>query len=285
MSEGPALAGKSGPDFLEQMREAVERELATGFYDRRPNASVPLGAARRSLRSALLPAGSRGARPTQLLVELKHVSPGYGSARLSPLPPEELSALCEREGVAALSVIPQPHAFEGSLEEVARVARASRLPVLFKDFVTHPRQIDGARAWGASAVLLIARFVPEGGRGPSLAELVRHAHRVGLEALLEIHGSEEVARARSSEADVLGVNARDLSTLEIDVDASLPVLRALHDEPRPVVGMSGVDGPSGVERYARAGADAVLVGTAFSRATDPAAFLRTLLPAPLRRRD
>ncbi len=269
--KAPAPASSSS-SFLKEMVATVEEELHAGLYSTRPaSVDVPIGH-RTPWKEALRASPSRPA----LIVELKHASPGRQESRLAALPPERFARLCEEAGASALSVIPQPYAFGGSLEEFAKVARATRLPLLFKDFVIDVAQIEAARTHGASAVLLLARLARSGDLHRPLVELVSEAHQRGLETLVEVHAASEVRMALESGTDALGVNARDLGTLHLDLRTALPVLRTLRKDPRPLVAMSGVEGPREVARYATTGADAVLVGTAFARSSDPLGFLRSL---------
>lgn len=258
--------------FLDEVVRTVEEELRFGLYARRPSREEVSPGPRRPLREAL----RANAHGPALIVELKHASPGHQEERLTTLPPDRFAHLCESAGASALSVIPQPFAFGGSLEEFAKVTRASKLPVLFKDFILDEAQIRAAALHGASGVLLLARLARAGSLHAPLPRLVEIAHEHRLEALIEVHDPIEVPIALKSGADILGVNSRDLGTLELRPREAVRVLRTLRKDPRPLVAMSGVKGRAEVELYARAGADAVLLGTAFSKAHDPSAFLRSL---------
>lgn len=266
-------------NFLRSMVQEVRREIRAGYYDRRPEHPIRHRPRSKDPTPSLARALARGERSSpSLMVELKHSSPGYGKDPLTPLPAREFAEVVERAGGEAISVIPQPYAFGGDLAEFGEVARVARLPVLFKDFVIDPGQFEAARAWGAHSVLLLARLELDGLLNAPIEDLVESAHAHGLQVLLEVHSASEVPLARRSKADVLGVNARDLATLAIDTRGALSVLRSLRDDPRPLVGMSGLTDAKGVRSYADAGASAVLVGTSFSKAKDPVAFLRGLRP-------
>lgn len=263
-------------NFLREMVAQVRQELAEGYYARRPSSPIRRGrqvGPRPSLVRSLRPVPGE---PVAVMVELKHASPGYGEAPLRALPPTQFVDVSQAAGANALSVIPQPYAFRGDLAEFGQVAEMAHAPVLFKDFVIDKAQIRAASAWGATGVLLLARLEMDGGLNVPLAELVQDAHDLEMEVLLELHSRAEVPIALRSKADVLGVNARDLASLKLDPRSAIPVLRTLQGDPRPRVGMSGISGPAGVSAYVEAGATAILVGTAFSQAPDPAAFLRTL---------
>lgn len=262
----------AGRGFLTGMVQEVRREIARGYYDYFPLPDVFLSMQRASLAGAL----SRARQRPALMVELKHASPGYGTTPLEPLDAERFVGFATRSGVEALSVIPQPEAFGGSLEEFAEVTRRSPLPVLFKDFVVATEQLEAARACGASAVLLLARLALSGDLDAPLPQMVASAHRLGMEAVVEVHATEEIETALSAHPDVVGVNARDLETLRLDVAGAVQVLRTIRPGPIPLLAMSGVEGPAEAARYTEAGAEALLIGTAFVRSPDKEALVRSL---------
>ena len=218
---------------------------------------------------ASLAAGGRVA----VIAEIKRRSPSAG--RLGAAVAGDVAALGRRlaeAGAAALSVLTEPRHFDGSLEDLVRVAAAVRVPVLRKDFLLDPAQLYEARAAGAAAVLLIARVVP----GERLAELADVARGLGLACLVEVHADSELMPALAARPAALGVNARDLDTLAMD--AAL-VERLIPRIPGEVVAVaeSGLATRGDVERVAARGADAVLVGTAISGAADPGAALGSLV--------
>ena len=219
--------------------------------------------------AATLRAGER----VQVIAEIKRRSPSAG--RLAGAATADVAALArqlEAGGAGALSVLTESRHFGGSLDDLARVAAAVRLPLLRKDFLLEPAQVFEARAAGASAVLLIARILEPG----RLAELARLAADLGMTALVELHAEAELERARAARPGAIGVNARDLDTLAVDarvVERLLPLV----PDGCAAVAESGIAAPADVERAAAWGADAVLVGTAISGAADPAAALATLI--------
>jgi indole-3-glycerol phosphate synthase len=189
----------------------------------------------------------------------------------SDLDLERQVAAYEAGGAAAVSILTEPARFGGSNEDLSRARAAVRIPLLKKDFHVETVQILEARALGASAALVIARAVP-----PSrLAELLSAGNDAGIEILVEVRDEGELDLALTLGARLIGVNNRNLETLEIDPDTSLRILPLI---PADVVAMaeSGVRSVQDVERLARAGADAVLVGTALSASSDPEAAVRSL---------
>ncbi|EQD73259.1 indole-3-glycerol-phosphate synthase, partial [mine drainage metagenome] len=176
--------------------------------------------------------------------------------------------------VAALSCLTVTPRFRGSPADLRALATRDRRPVLFKDFVIDPRQVDCAARIGASAILLLASL-PRAGSTSLLPELAEHAHARGLEVLLELHAPEERAWIDRVPADLLGVNVRNLDTLAIDRVAASEILNGLSHR-TPVIGLSGVTGPESADWFWSRGADAILVGSGLARAQDSLSFLSSL---------
>jgi indole-3-glycerol phosphate synthase len=225
----------------------------------------------RSFRAAIEAGRTKGA----LIVEYKRVSPGAPTPILPQRSISEFVTAVEPAEPAAYSCLATGPRFLGSPQDVAELVARTRRPVLFKDFIFDPIQLDAARRAGASAVLLIARLEQQGLGRYSLEELASEARARGLEVLLEMHSQSEVAIAARLKPDVYGVNVRDLDTLELRPATALETLRAAASL-RPLLGLSSVQGPSEAAQFWNAGADGLLVGSAVARAPEPAAFLRTL---------
>jgi indole-3-glycerol phosphate synthase len=168
-------------------------------------------------------------------------------------------------------VLTEPWHFRGSLDDLRAARVATTLPLLRKDFLLAPSQLVEARAAGADAVLLITASVSD----EDLASLLQTAKELELSALVETHTEEDLRRALDAGAPVVGVNARDLETLDVDEERAL---RLLEDVPsdRVRVFESGISSRAQVERAAASGADAVLVGEHLMRAPDPAAAIAEL---------
>jgi len=254
--------------FLHEIVERTATEISRPEYGR---FSAPSFGPRSSLRDAIRSSGAPGA----LLVEFKRHSPGSDPPALPVRSPPEFVEATEPVGVAGYSCLATAHRFGGSPDDVASLAAATRRPVLFKDFVIDPRQVEVARRAGASAILLIARLESEGLVRVPLAELARVAHSHHLEVLLEFHEKAELRQAVGVSADMFGVNVRDLDTLRMEPSVAAATLRAA-DGLRPLVGLSGVGSAADARRFWDLGVDAILVGSAVARAVDPASFLSTL---------
>jgi tryptophan synthase beta chain len=213
------------------------------------------------------PIAERLAAPgLHLIAELKRASPSAGRI---VAPGDDIVARArayEAGGAAAISVLCEPHWFGGSVEDLRRVRAAVAIPVLAKDFVVEAVQLPILRAAGADLVLLLAVLHP----AKRLARLVVQALELGLEPLVEAHDARELERALASDARLIGVNNRDLRTLEVDVERA-GRLRELVPDDRLVIAESGVRDPSTITRWRALGFDGALVGEALMRAADPTA--------------
>ncbi|MFD7665817.1 indole-3-glycerol phosphate synthase TrpC [Streptomyces sp. NPDC059788] len=215
----------------------------------------------------------RGDGGVRVIAEVKRASPSKGELA-AIADPAALAAGYADGGAAAVSVLTEGRRFGGSLADLDAVRARVRVPVLRKDFIVTDYQLWEARAHGADLALLIVAALPQ----PRLAELVAAAVEIGLTPLVEAHSAPEIARAADAGAEVIGINCRDLRTLE--VDRSLFARLAPHVPGHAVrIAESGVRGPADVAGYAAAGADAVLVGEALVTGGDPRAAVRALTAA------
>lgn len=206
-----------------------------------------------------------------LIAEIKRSSPSAGS--IAEVDAGERAPAYEAAGASVISVLTEERHFGGSLADLwATHLSTSRVPVLRKDFLIHPSQLIESRASGADAVLLILACL---GR-QELETMLAAASALGLGALLEAHSKDDLAKALATGARVIGVNSRDLESLDVDEERALALLRLIPDD-RIAVFESGVSSRAHVERAVAAGASAVLVGEALMRATDPAAKIGELL--------
>ncbi|MGH7568650.1 MAG: indole-3-glycerol phosphate synthase TrpC [Gemmatimonadales bacterium] len=213
-----------------------------------------------------------------VIAEVKRRSPSAGAIREDLDPVAHARAYVDG-GAVAVSVLTEDAHFGGTLEDLARVARAVAVPVLRKDFLLDELQLFEARAAGASLVLLIVRALTP----PQLSRLARAARGLALGTLVEVHTEAELACALDVAPAAVGVNSRDLATFAVDLSAAE---RLLAQVPAgiPAVAESGVESRTEVERLARAGADLVLVGASVARAADPTQAVRALVGVPRRGR-
>jgi indole-3-glycerol phosphate synthase / phosphoribosylanthranilate isomerase len=208
------------------------------------------------------------------VAEVKRRSPSAGDLR-PDADPAELASAFERSGAAAVSILVDER-FGASWDDLRAARAAASLPLLAKGFFRTRAQLEAAGAAGADAVLLLLRDLDDG----AVSDLFRAAQELGLDALVEAHDGAELERAIALEAPIVGINARDLGTFEIDRTTQLElVARAPRD--RIVVAESGVENRAHATAAELAGANAILVGTTLMRAPDPAAKLAELVRRPL----
>jgi len=254
-------------DILAGVREdLVERQASIGLAELQA-----LAARRPSPRPA--EAVLRDGETVKVIAEVKRSSPSKG-ALAAIADPAALASDYESGGASVISVLTERRRFGGSLEDLAAVRAAVDIPVLRKDFVVTSYQVWEARAHGADAVLLIVAALEQ----QALVSLVERVHSLGMTALVEVHDPGEVDRAVDAGARVIGVNCRDLRTLEVD--------RSVFAQVAPLVppgiltiAESGVRGPHDVLEFARAGADAVLVGESLVTGRDPRGAVADLVAA------
>lgn len=200
-----------------------------------------------------------------VIAEVKRRSPSKGPlADISD--PAALAAAYTAGGADAISVLTEQRRFGGSLEDLRAVRAAVPTPVLCKDFVVTGYQLLEARAAGADLVLLIVAALD----GSLLGELHQQARSLGLTVLTEVHDEREIERALDVGAELVGVNARNLKTLEVDRDTFGRLVTQLKDDV-VMVAESGIGGPDDAARHAAEGADVVLVGEALVKDGDPRA--------------
>src|SRR5918998_568681 len=189
-----------------------------------------------------------------VIAEVKRASPSRGELA-SIADPAKLARAYEDGGARVISVLTEQRRFNGSLDDLDAVRAAVSIPVLRKDFIVGPYQIHEARAHGADMLLLIVAALAQ----QALESMLDRTESLGMTALVEVHTEEEADRALEAGAKVIGVNARDLKTLNVDRDCFARIAPGLPNEVIKIA-ESGVRGPLDLIRYASAGADAVLVG-------------------------
>ena len=272
--------------ILDTIVEEKQREMA-----RLPQRSLSLA----DLQAALAARGGRrdfvGALrkprsgPVALIAEVKKASPSAGVIR-PDFDPVQIAREYEAAGATCLSVLTDQKFFQGSLEYLKQIRGAVNLPLLRKDFIIDERQLLEAIEWGADAVLLIVAILGD-------AQL-RHFHEMatgaGLAALVEVHDEAELDRALNAGAKLIGVNNRDLATFKVDLATTERVASRLRSSPRNaqlatdctvplLVAESGIHTRADVERLAKCGAQAILVGESLMKHADIGAKTRELLAA------
>ena len=207
-----------------------------------------------------------------IIAEFKRASPSLGDIDVAADPVAK-AKIYEAGGAAAMSVLCDAARFKGSVEDLRRVAASgAKIPLLAKDFISEKERLREVKDAGASAALLIVRYLDD----EKLSELLAEARSLGLDALVETHSEEEIKRAVAVGADIIGVNCRDLSNFTVDVSISERLLRAIPDGIVKVA-ESGIKTNADIARLRAAGANAFLIGTALMKSQDPEGALRSLL--------
>ena len=209
----------------------------------------------------------------KIISEVKRSSPSKGALAAIP-DPAALASTYEAGGATVISVLTEQRRFNGSLADLDAVRAAVDIPILRKDFIVTPYQIHEARAHGADLVLLIVAALEQN----VLVSLLERTRSLGMEALVETHSRLEALRAMEAGASIIGVNARNLKTLEVDRSTVEQVIDVI---PQDVVAVaeSGVANAHDVFEYAKWGADAVLVGEALVTSGDPRASIQDMVSA------
>jgi indole-3-glycerol phosphate synthase len=208
-----------------------------------------------------------------VIAEVKRASPSKG-AMAAIADPAALASDYEAGGARIISVLTEKRKFGGSLEDLAAVRAAVQVPILRKDFVISSYQLWEARAYGADLVLLIVAALEQN----ALVSLVERAVSIGLVPLVEVHTQEELERALEAGAQIIGINARNLRTLEVDRTVFAQLAPGVPDGVIKIA-ESGVRGPHDLLAYAAAGADAVLVGESLVTGKDPRSAVADLVTA------
>jgi len=238
------------------MRDA-ERRVKEGYYrvaEQVEHTPVSLAeAVRTSARNAVI-------------AEIKPMSPSRGNLRPS-VDPVEAALKLKSGGAVALSVLTEPDNFGGNLENLRHIRPYVGIPLLMKDIVIDAVQIHAAKATGADSVLLIDAVLSRCGR--STNSMISLAHDLGLEALVEVHDENEMRRALHSPADLIGVNNRNLATLEIDLETTKRLMTLVTQRNgRPFITESGIESVEDIRRLRKVEVDGFLVGSSIMVAPD-----------------
>lgn len=255
---------------LEEILDGVAADLAVRM-EQVPLEDLKAQADRQ--RPALDPLPAFRAEGVSVIAEVKRSSPSKG-ALADIKDPAALAADYAAGGAAAISVLTEERRFGGTLDDLRAVRARVDIPVLRKDFITTSYQLWEARAAGADLALLIVAALEQ----PALESLIERSRSIGLTPLVEVHDEEEVQRALDADADLIGVNNRNLKTLDVD-RSTFDRLAPLLPEGVIKVAESGIRGPHDVIEYAKSGAHVVLVGETLVRGDDPRASVADLVAA------
>ena len=278
MNEPASTHANAPPDLLEAIVGATHHAVAAAER-RRPRARVEQAASQRRPRGEAFRASLASDDRINVIAECKRRSPSSGVLRAA-YDPVAIAQAYSAGGAAAVSVLTEPGFFDGELEHLRRVRDVVDLPVLRKDFIVTEYQLVEARAAGADGALLIVAALDDA----ALRALLDVSRSLDLAALVEVHDEPELARALEAGADIIGINNRNLRTLQVDLDASFSLISQI---PESVVAVaeSGIRSGADLGTLRAAGYDAFLVGESLVTREDPGQALRTMLDGaePVRR--
>jgi indole-3-glycerol phosphate synthase len=246
------------PDFLAKLIDDARSRIRDGYYDVKEAIFHQPISLKRAVKSA-----ERNA----VIAEIKPASPIRGVLR-SDIDPIKAARRMMDGGAIALSILTEPNNFGGSLENLRKVREHVTLPLLMKDVIIHEKQVEAAKKIGADSVLLIE---PVFSKHPisSLARMIRFAHESQLEVLLEVHQEDEFRRALNTEADLIGLNNRDLSTLETNLETTLQLMAKVREHAEKVlISESGFESAEDIRRVKPAKVDGFLIGSSLMLAND-----------------
>jgi indole-3-glycerol phosphate synthase len=243
-------------DFLDTLAQDAKTTVTEGYYKISTQATLsPV-----SLRKAIVEN-----KKNAVITEVKAASPSRGTIRKS-FDPQKVAAAMEKGGATGISVLTEPKHFSGSLNYLEKVRNAVQLPILMKDIILSPIQLEAASRIGANAILLIQALFERGYCELTLDEMILEAHTRNFEVLLETHNEDEFQAAIETDADLIGINNRDLRTLKVDIGITERILKEHDNHEKVVVSESGVMTPSDLLFLRGCGAQAFLIGSAIMMA-------------------
>lgn len=197
-----------------------------------------------------------------IIAEIKRASPSAGVICPS-FEPERIAGIYKENGASAISILTESHFFKGNIDYLPLVKKATNLPVLRKDFIIDPYQVYESNIYGADAILLIAAVLSFN----ELGNLLRLTKQLGMEALVEVHNKDDLEKAISIGANIIGINNRDLKSLKVDLKASLELIKYIPKE-KIAVTESGINNREELLILKEAGFNAALIGTSLMQAKD-----------------
>jgi len=245
-------------NFLDVLARDAKETIKNGYYEVSTQISTPSI----SLKKAIIEN-----KNIPIITEIKAASPSLGTIRKS-FAPEEVARAMENGGAVGISVLTEPKHFKGSLFSLTKVRKAVKLPILMKDIIISPAQLETASKIGANAVLLIEALFERKYCEYDIHEMIAQAQSKKLEVLLETHNEDEFRSAINSNADLIGINNRDLGTLKVDLGVTKRILEKNDAHGKTVVSESGIKTLTDLRFLHECGAHAFLIGSAIMMADD-----------------
>jgi indole-3-glycerol phosphate synthase len=256
-------------DFLDMLGRDAKQTVDAGYYRKaKKTTSSSL-----SLKEAVLKCGW-----TPIISEIKAASPSYGTLKEN-VNVKKVALAMGKGGATGISVLTEPKHFRGSLEAFAKVRNQVRLPTIMKDIIVSREQIDAAAKMGADAVLLIEPLFKREYCECDAHSMIHYAHSRNLEVILEAHTKEEFSSALETEADLVGINNRDLKTLKVSLETTRRILAGNNAEEKLIISESGIQTPADIRFLHECGANAFLVGSSIMKAENIEEKVRELVSA------
>jgi indole-3-glycerol phosphate synthase len=256
-------------DFLDILARSARETIDSGYYDAL-NATATSSI---SLKQAI-----QEAKHAPVITEIKAASPSAGTIR-EYIQASSIAESMEKGGAVGLSVLTESKHFNGSLRSLVEARKTVKLPILMKDIILDPVQLEAASKLGANVALLIVAFFDRGYCECSLSDMVATAHSGGLEVLLEAHTADEFRSAVKTHADLVGINNRNLATLKVDLNVTQRILEQNNAEGKIVVSESGVNTAADLRFLRECGAHAFLIGSAVMLASNIEAKVKEFVSA------
>ena len=239
-------------DFLDVLTQSANETIKSGYYE----AVKEIATSHISLKKAILETEN-----APVITEIKAASPSKGTIRKN-VEASNLARSMEKGGALGISVLTEPKHFKGSLRSLTEARKAVTIPILMKDIIISPVQLDAASKAGANVALLIKALFDRGYCESGLHEMIARAHSEGLEVLLETHTEEEFRSAVRTHADLVGINNRNLATLKVDLNVTKRILERNSAQDKIVVSESGINALGDLRFLCECGAHAFLIGSA-----------------------
>ncbi len=253
-------------NFLDALATNAYISIAEGYYD----IDTKIEASTHNLNQNI-----RRSSKNAIISEIKFASPSQGIIHTEENAVSSAKAM-SNGGAVGLSVLTEPKTFLGSLDNFMKVREVVDLPLLMKDIIVTKKQLDAALKIGADVILLIQTLFDMGRCKNTVEQMIEYAHSKDLQVLLEIHSKEEFEKAIQSNADLIGINNRNLETFEVDLSTTKTILESKDKGNKIIVSESGINTAKDVRILKKSGADAFLVGTSVMKSKDIASKVKEL---------
>jgi indole-3-glycerol phosphate synthase len=243
-------------DFLDILVQSAYSSIADGYYDLDSQSIFQ----KKDLKSQII-----HNKKNSIISEVKFISPSYGVIK-SNIDAVFVAKAMVQGGAIGLSILTEPKHFGGSLENFSRIRKEVSVPLLMKDIFVSTKQIDSAKKLGADVILFIQSLFERQMCESDVENMIEYAHLEGIQVLLEVHNKDEYEFAIGSEADLVGINNRNLETFSVNLHTTIEILESIQQKNKIVVSESGINSIDDIRLLKNSGADAFLIGTSVMKA-------------------